>query len=237
MVMDWERLCDVSPNAPVRVTLDHVFSYAANTEVPYIKLNKVYVCGQEIYDALDKSNESLKLSNANQYFNDGTLYVLNEIIPTKDRHGPYSMLDMFNLPRVPILTIYHIMETIDNGYTHLDDLETSRYWRLQDEDLYPKPIFDLPESVVNTAKFVHLNYKPEIQDCVGVIIVPAKIKHYGWQHNRVRQFNRDGHDITTVEVEPGAWFILQTCESLFFETPRDPAWYLLHRSHLPKFCL
>jgi hypothetical protein len=146
------------------------------------------------------------------------------------------MSEISALPRIPAFEIHQIMDIIDNDYTYLDELESDKYWTLQGEDIFPKPTFDLPNSVIESAKFVYKNYQPEMKDCVGVIILPATIQHNGWKHDRVRVLHRDSFTITMVEAEPGAWFLLQTCRCRFYEASDETTWYLLHKDHLPKFC-
>lgn len=223
------------PN-PVRATLDHVLCQAMDPKVPYMPIEKIYVYGEEPYASLDKSEESggRSLSFTNWYIN-GVLYVLNRTLPHEEKYGPYTMLEIFNLPRVPTHEVHRIMDIIDSGYTHLEELDPTKYWKLQDEDIYPKPIFDLPKSIIESAKFVHKNYQPEMNTCMGVIILPAKFLHNGWKHDRVRQVQRDSFNITMIEVAPDAWFLLQTCRSRFYEAPDETTWYLLHKAHLPKF--
>jgi hypothetical protein len=148
--------------------------------VPYMKIKNVFVCGQERYDSLEMSEESggQALSYTNWYV-DRTLYVLNHTLPPNEKYGPYTMREIYTLPRMPAIEIHRIMDIIDNYYTHLDELEPDKYWTLQDEDIFPKPTFDLPNSVIESAKFVHKTYQPEMKHCVGVIILPANIRHNG----------------------------------------------------------
>ena len=146
------------------------------------------------------------------------------------------MVEIFNLPRMTALEIYRLMEIIDNCYTHLDELDRTKYWKLQDEDLYPKPLFELPASVMEAAKFVHNNFQPEMETCRGVLIMPARILHNGWFHKRVRVIRRDSFAITMIEIEKDVWFLVQTCRTRFFEEPKDPAWFLIDKDHLPKIC-
>ena len=190
--------------APVHATLDHVLCQAMDPKVPYVKVDQVYVYGQEPYDSLDKSEESggWSLSYTNWYV-DGTLYILNCTMPAEEKYGPYTMAQIFNLPRMPALEIYRIMEIIDTCYIHLDELDKTKYWKLQDEDLYPKPVFDLPESVIQSAKFVHKTYQQEMEKCMGVIVLPANILHNGWRHDRIRISRRDSFTITRM---PGSCY-------------------------------
>ena len=220
--------------APVRATLDHVLCQSMDPKVAFVNIRQVYVYGQEHYDSLDKA-EGWALSHTN-WFIDGKLYVLNRAIPAHEEYGPYSLIDIFNLPRVPAMAIYRIMDTIDSIYTHLAELDRRVYWKLHDEDIYPKPIFELPHSVVESAKFAYKNYQPELETCLGLLVLPVTVLHNGWEHKRVRVVKRDKFTITMLEVEDDAWFLLQSCRTRFFEESKDPAWFLMHKNHLSKFC-
>ena len=206
--------------APVRASLDYVFCYAMDPRTPYVRIDKVYIYGKEPYDQLDKSEDSKgwPLSHTNWYI-DGILYVYNRSIPPHEKYGPYSMTDIFNLPRMPSLPIYRIMEIIDNGYTDLSDLDPVKYWTVRNDEMYPKCVFDLPGCVIQSAKFVNNHFQKELEDCQGIIILPANIQHYGWRHDRVRHVKRDSFNITMVDVDSGAWFLLQPCRTRFFEDP------------------
>jgi hypothetical protein len=188
-------------------------------------------------DSLDMSEEyGGQALSYTKWYVDRTLYVLKCTIPPYEKYGPYTMREIYNLPRMPTTEIHRIMDIIDNDYTHLDELEPDKYWTLQDEDIFPKPTVDLPNSVIESAKFVHMTYQSEMKDCVGVIILPANIRHNGWKHDRVHVVHRDSFTITMIEVDPGAWFLLQTCRCRFYEVSDETTWYLLQKDHLPKFC-
>jgi hypothetical protein len=63
------------------------------------------------------------------------------------------MMEIYTLPRMTSFEIHRIMDIFDNEYTHLDELEPDKYWVLQDkEEIWPQPTFDLPNSVIESAK-------------------------------------------------------------------------------------
>ena len=116
------------------------------------------------------------------------------------------------------LPIYQVLEFLDNNYTHLALLDANNYWKLRDEDIYPKVIFELPQSVLQSVKTIG-----EIpKDCLGIIFLPGIVRHNGWTHERVRLIGEK----TLLEVEPGAWFLLQKYTADHDKAP----WYLLHKN-------
>jgi hypothetical protein len=58
-----------------------------------------------------------------KWYVDRTLYVLNCTLPPNEKYGPYTIREIYNLPRMPTIEIHRIMDIIANDYTHLDELE------------------------------------------------------------------------------------------------------------------
>ena len=227
--------------APVKHTLHNTLCLLLNKNTPYLKINEVYVYGKDLFhelktDSTDDDNDVQWLDSTTRY-SQNTVHVLCQYINPTDSYGPFTTMQIFNISRAPRIPIYRIMDIIDNGYSELGDLENVSNWKLQDEDIYPKKIFELPETIRHSIKFAVENCQPELVQCQGILLVPAVVQHRGWQHKRVQLIQRDNMDITLVEVDTGVWFLLQSCPARFYEDECNPVWFMVHTIHLDKMLL
>ena len=222
----------------VKDTLHSTLCLLLDENTPYLKINEVFVYGQDIFNALktDSKDDDQWLDNTTWYSRN-TVYVLCQHISPDDSYGPFTMMQIFNIPPVPRLPIYRIMDILDNTYSHLGDLDNVSYWKLQDEDLFPKKVFELPQTICQSIKFVTEHFQTELAQCEGILFIPAIILHQGWQHKRIRHIQRDNIDITLMEVDTDVWFLLHTCRPRFYEDEFNPVWFLIHTNHLHTMLL
>ena len=120
--LDYQDYLDMKETpALVRDMLEHVYCHAMDPRVPYKSISKVYVYGQAPFDSVESSN-TWTLPHTNKYIH-ARLYVLHRSLPVDEKYGPYTLLQLHNMPRLPSFPIYRIVEILDNGYTHLDELD------------------------------------------------------------------------------------------------------------------
>ena len=228
----WAR---ITPPRSILASLAHVQQQAMDPDVPYVKILRVFVYGKTAYKNLQSTiDQPLMLSNTNIYTTQGDLYVLNRSIPPEQKYGPFDMNDVWCMPRIPNQVIHQIMSRLDSRYFNLDQLDEKMWWKLDDLPL-PEMEADPPTCVIESARFVRDNFAPEMEDCAGVIILPTGIQHRGWKHDRIRHIRRDAFNITLIQlIDDGAWFLLQTCRTLHYESPDSPAWYMLYKEKLSE---
>jgi hypothetical protein len=207
---------DATLCAPVRATLNHVLHQAYRPESKF-DTKGVYVCGQDGYDRIIKSQtEGRMISPTNWYTNDGFLYVLNRTLPNNSSdYGPFTMTEIWKMQRIPTMAaddcIKHANERFPWAPIHL--LPRDHCWELRKDTKHPRSTALLPNCVKKNVNFVYEEYDEEIKRCRGILVAPCVITREICQDPDIETVQRKGYHFHIINDS----MILQSCRTAGFE--------------------
>lgn len=200
----------------VKATLNHVLFQAFRPE-GNIDVNEVYVCGLTYFQGIQAFHSGWSMiSPGNMYIN-RKLYVLNMTLEANDFYGPFDMMEIFVMPRIPVLTSHEVLKLIDDKFPGLETLKRGKCWTLpmNNEDIICS--IDIPPvSIKKSIDFVSVHLKEEMKLCMGCILIPSVLTS-DEESERIKVIRRDGYHITLLQSTSGVWFLIQSCRTAFFD--------------------
>jgi hypothetical protein len=190
------------------------------------------VCGKESYERILISKPDGDMLSPTNWYTGGYIYILNRLLHADSEvYGPFSMRDIWNLPRIPARTSLECLEYVDDRFSFMPAIlelaRPHRCWKLSEDkpcNFEENPSTDIRKSI----EFVKDNYALEMDMCDGIIVAPLVVTREEFNHDCIRISKRDGFYITMIKFI-GMWFILQACRSAYLDN--DHSWYFVHKEY------
>lgn len=209
----------------VKAALNHVLFQAFRPE-GNVRVAGVHVCGRERFAHIVATLVNGEMISPNNWYVKGKLYILNTTIQSSDDFGPFTMDEIWKMPRIPTTNAVECLDFLSKSFPNVSPLQTSCCWVIPKAP-NPRPYIDdcLPQTIQKTINFVMQNYKPELTICAGIIIAPLVVNRERYENDAIIVIERDGFYITMIK-HGGYWFILRSCRTAFFEN--IDSWYIMY---------